>query len=134
VFLRALRRLATYDPDRASPQTWLFQIARSTVTDYLRKLRRTRGLHVSIDQIHDLEAEFPSPEERLLHEERVRRLLNAVAELRPNDREVLELRYGGQLSHREVADILGITENAATVRVHRALRRLEDKVEEAGAA
>lgn len=128
VFQTALRRLDTYQPERSAPQTWLFQIARSTVTDYLRQQRRKRRLHVSIDHIHDLVSDLPSPEEKLLYEERVRKLLNAVADLRPADREVLELRYGGELTHRELAEVLGITESAAAVRAHRALGRLQDRL------
>lgn len=130
VFLRAYRGLETYRRDRGAPHAWLFQIARNTVTDYLRRLKRRRGLHVSVDRIHDLACDLPSPEERLLHEERVRHLLNTIAALRPRDREVLELRYGGQLTNGEIADLLGITEGAAAVRVHRALRRLKRKLME----
>lgn len=130
VFQTALRRLHTYQSERSAPQTWLFQIARSAVTDYLRQLQRTRHLHVSIDHIHDLVSDLPSPEEQLLYEERVRRLLNAVAGLRPADREVLELRYGGELTLRELAEVLGITESAAAVRAHRALRRLQDRLKQ----
>ncbi len=130
VFQTALRRLHTYQPERSAPQTWLFQIARSTVTDHLRQLQRKRHLHVSIDHIHDLVSDLPSPEEQLLYEERVRRLLNAVAELRPTDREVLELRYGGELTLRELAEVLGITESAAAVRAHRALRRLQGRLKQ----
>lgn len=130
VFETALRRLHTYAPQRSAPQTWLFQIARSAVTEYLRGLKRRRQLHISIDHIHDLVSHLPSPEERLLYEERVRKLLNAVADLKPADREVLELRYGGELTQRELAEGLGITESAAAVRVHRALRRLHDRLNE----
>lgn len=128
VFLRALRGLETYRRDRGSPQAWLFQIARNTVTDYLRRLKRTRGLHVSVDQIHDVTCDLPTPEERLLHEERVRVLLNAISTLRSTDQEVLQLRYGGELTNGEIGEVLGITEGAAAVRVHRALRRLQAKL------
>lgn len=129
-FLRALRRLDTYRPDRGTPRAWLFQIARNTVTDHQRRLRRRHALHVSIDHIHDLVSDdHPTPEERLLHEEGVRRLLNGVANLRSIDREALELRYGAQMTYREISEVLGITENAAAVRVHRALRRLRSRLD-----
>lgn len=128
-FLKALRSLRRYDPARSAPRTWLLRIARNAVIDHLRKLKRTRSLHVSLDRIPDLVSDARSPEERLLVEERVRRLLNAVRTLREADQEVLSLRYGAGMSNPEIAETLGITTNAAAVRVHRALSRLRDAAE-----
>ena len=57
--------------------------------------------------MHDLVYEAPSPEERLLREEEVGRLLDAVATLADADRELIGLRYGSGLDTAEVAQILG---------------------------
>lgn len=130
VFLKALRALGRYDPRRSAPRTWLLRIARNAVTDYLRKLRRRGSLHISLDRVPDLVSTGPSQEERLLREERLRRLFNAAATLRPADQEILSLRYGAGLGNAEIAEALKITSNAVAVRIHRALARLKVAVAE----
>lgn len=128
VFMKALRSLPRYDPKRSAPRTWLLRIARNAVTDHLRALQRRQSLYVSLDRVPDLVSDSPSPEERLLREEQIQGLLNAAATLREADREVLSLRYGAGLSNAEVAETLGISRNAAAVRLHRALDRLREAV------
>lgn len=129
VFIKALKALDRYDSNRASPRTWLLRIARNAVTDHLRSLKRRSSLHVSLDRIPDLVAQVPSQEERVLREERLSRILNANRRLRPADQEILSLRYGAELSNREIAEALEISGNAVAVRVHRALARLKEAVE-----
>jgi len=130
VFMKALRALDRYDPNRASPRTWLLRIARNAVTDHLRSLRRRSSLHVSLDRVPDLVADVPSQEERVLRQERLELILNANRSLRPADQEILSLRYGSEFNNQEIADALNISGNAVAVRVHRALARLKDAVEE----
>lgn len=130
VFLKALRSLARYDSNRASPRTWLLRIARNAITDHLRSLQRRGSLHVSLDRVPDLVADVPSQEERVLREERIQHLLNGTQMLRPADQEILALRYGSELDNDEIADALGISPNAVAVRLHRVLKRLRDAVTE----
>lgn len=128
VFLKALRSFSRYDPSRAAPRTWLLRIARNAVTDHLRALKRRGSLHVSLDRIPDLVADIPSQDERVVKQERIQRLLNGSQTLRKPDQEVLSLRYGAGLSNSEIAEHLGISNNAVAVRIHRALKRLKDAV------
>lgn len=128
VFMKALRSFKRYDPSRASPRTWLLRIARNAITDHLRALQRRGSLHVSLDRIPDLVANVPSAEERVVREERIQRLLNGSRKLRPADQEILSLRYGSGLQNAEIAEHLGISNNAVAVRLHRALKRLKEAV------
>ena len=132
VFMKALRALDRYDPERAAPRTWLLRIARNAVTDHLRSLKRRSSLHVSLDRVPDLVADVPTQEERVLREERIEVLLNASRKLRPADQEILSLRYGAGLGNQEIADALKISGNAVAVRLHRALARLKAVVEKEG--
>ena len=129
VFMKALRAFGRYDASRASPKTWLLRIARNAVTDHLRSLKRKGSLHVSLDRIPDLVADIPSHEERVIKQERIQRLLNGARTLRKPDQEVLSLRYGAGLDNSEIAEQLGISNNAVAVRLHRALKRLKAAVE-----
>ena len=129
VFMKALRSLHRYESGRAAPRTWLLRIARNAVTDHLRSLKRRGSLHVSLDRVPDLVADIPSQEERVVREERIQRLLNGSRTLRKADQEILSLRYGSGLDNFEIAEHLGISNNAVAVRLHRALKRLKAAVE-----
>jgi len=124
VFLRALCAYARFDPKRGGPRPWLFRIAQNALRDERRQARRHRV--VPIASLRDLRCGSPSPEERLLWEEEVSRLLIAVAELPARDRELIGLRYGSGLSTAEVGDVLGLREPAVRTRLWRALRRLRE--------
>jgi len=131
VFMKALRSLRRYDPNLAAPRTWLLRIARNAVTDHLRSLKRRGSLHVSLDRVPDLVAEVPTQEERVIKQERIQRLLNCNQTLRKRDQEILSLRYGAGLSNGEIAEHLNISNNAVAVRLHRAIKRLKDAVQDA---
>jgi len=69
-----------------------------------------------------------SPSRAARREERGRQLRGALAKLAPHDREVLVLRYLEQLSNREIAAVLGVTERTVRSRHRRALMRLGDLI------
>lgn len=121
-FLKVFRAAGQYDPARAQPQTWIFRIAQNTLRDHLRKDRVRR--HVPLGSMRDLVCDAPSAEERLLWEERVARLLDAVSTLAEADREIIGLRYGSGMDTADVAEVLGIRESAVRTRLWRALARL----------
>lgn len=72
-----------------------------------------------------LQGREDSPSEGVVRAERVARLRRALDSLDEADREVLALRHFEQLSNKETAEVLGISESAATKRYLRALDRLE---------
>src|SRR5690606_2245643 len=91
-FLKAVRSLDHFDAAKGNARVWLLRIAANTLRDHLRRTRVRR--HISLGYLRDLATDAPSPEERLLWEEQVARLLAAVASLSPHDRELVSLRYG----------------------------------------
>lgn len=121
-FLKLVRSAGRFDPAQASPRTWILAIARNVLRDWGRRQRLRH--YVPLGNLHDLVSEAPSPEERLLGEEEVGRLLDAVATLPAADRELIGLRYGSGLDTGEVAALLGITEGSVRTRLWRALGRL----------
>jgi RNA polymerase sigma-70 factor (ECF subfamily) len=135
-YLVAQRKYAEFrESGTISPFAWLYGIARDCLIDAWRRETRdrrdlAREMPWPADSIAQLglglRASGTSPSEAVQRkqlQERVRQLLEL---LRPADREVLWMRHFDQLSHRETAEVLGITENAATVRYARALCRLRD--------
>ena len=109
-------------PVELAAKAWILTVARNVLGDWRRRARLRQ--YVTLGTMHDLVYEAPSPEERLLREEEVGRLLDAVATLPEADRELIGLRYGSGLDTAEVAQILGITEGNVRTRVWRVLGRL----------
>ncbi len=79
--------------------------------------------------MYDLAYDAPSPEERLLKEEEVGRMLDAVATLPAADRELIGLRYGSGLAIAETAQVLRISEGNVRTRLWRALTKLRKALE-----
>jgi RNA polymerase sigma-70 factor (ECF subfamily) len=121
-FLKVVRAIDRFDPRKGTPKAWILTVARNVLTDWRRHARIRR--YVTLGTMHDLAHDAPSPEERLLREEEVGRMLDAVADLAPADRELVSLRYGSELEGAEIAQILGLSEGNVRTRLWRVLRRL----------
>ncbi len=114
---RARRRL---DSRRGTPRALLFTIVRNAALDELRR-RRRRAL--AADELAAEPAVAPDETGELARRDSVR---NALAALPPRDREIVLLKFHGQLSNAELAQALGISESNAGTRLSRALGRLRD--------
>jgi RNA polymerase sigma-70 factor (ECF subfamily) len=123
-FLKVVRAAERFDRRRGTPKAWILTVARNTLGDWRRRMRLRQ--YVALGTMHDLVYDAPSPEERLLREEEIGRLLDAVATLGDGDRELIGLRYGGGLDTAEVAQLLGISEGSVRTRLWRVLRRLRE--------
>ena len=123
-FLKVVRAAVRFDPARGTAKAWILTVARNALGDWRRRARLRQ--YVALGTMHDLIYEAPSPEERLLREEEVGRLLDAVATLGEADRELIGLRYGSGLDTAEVAQILRISEGSVRTRLWRALGKLRE--------
>jgi RNA polymerase sigma-70 factor (ECF subfamily) len=121
-FLKLVRSAGRYDPAQGSVRGWILAIARNVLRDWGRRGRLRQ--YVPLGNLLDLACDAPSPEERLLREEEVSRLLDAVATLTDAERELIGLRYGSELDSAEVARLLGLSEGSVRTRLWRALGRL----------
>ena len=120
-FLRIYRERAAFRP-RATFRTWAFTIARNLCLDILRAA--SRSAEVPRDPLPEAADPAPTPLEHLDRAERDKKLRRALGELSDEDREVLLLsRYHG-LRYRQIAAIVGASEDAVKMRAHRALARL----------
>ena len=119
VFERALKYRGSYDPGRGGPLPWLIGIARRCVDG--RRYIPVQANPAETEQAtaHDLEA---SALERLT-------LASAVSGLDDRSRELIALRYGADLSARQIAVVLGLKTNAVEVALHRALARVRAELE-----
>lgn len=123
-FERALRAWSRYDPRRASERTWLLAIAHNVLVDDHRRRRP-----VVVDTIDERQMPVAvGPEERM---NGAPELLDALATLPDRDREVLALRYGGDLSGPEIAELTGLSLANVHQIISRSLRTLRRLLEQA---
>jgi RNA polymerase sigma factor (sigma-70 family) len=120
-FERLYRSRTRVDRRRGTPRGLLFTIARNAALDELRR-RRRRGLQLASEpsELDDAGVELENSERR----ETVRA---ALATLAPREREIVLLKFHGQLPNAELAQALGISESNAGTRLHRALTRLRER-------
>lgn len=131
VYLRVVRSVLGFRGDSAFG-TWLHRVTVNVCMTALRARGdvRARGqsaglLDASFDDRASADA---SPEERVTRADLARRTAKALAELPEDAREVVVLRDVQGLSTRETAELLGVTEGAVKVRLHRAHARLRELV------
>jgi len=130
VFQRALRRWPQVASDIESPRAWLFTIASNRLTDYYRRSARSNVSSTPVDERFDLASPQPDPEAEAIRQEEAATLLANLKQMSERDRNVLTLRFAGELGHREIGQVLGISEGASAVALLRALRRLRKMYEE----
>ena len=118
-FERALRYRNSFDARRGEASAWLVGIARRCIADAARPRR-------------ELPTEEPPEGVIEGHEDdAVRRvqLSAAVAELDERERELVALRYGADLTARQIGELLDMKTNAVEVALHRTLARLRLELE-----
>lgn len=105
-FARATRYRKSYDPSKGSPATWLVGIARRCIADRPRPPEPTDLVGRGSVDVHESRAD-------------VLAVRAAVARLPERDRELVALRYGADMTARQIAETLGLQTNAVEVALHR---------------
>jgi RNA polymerase sigma-70 factor (ECF subfamily) len=123
VFVVVHRRLGEFE-GRASLQTWLYAIARRVGQRYRRSASRRHERDAALDD-HLVDAQAVDPAAEAQRAEATRLLLELVAELDDDKREVFVLVEIEQRSVPEVAEMLGLKLNTAYSRLRLARQRFE---------
>ncbi len=119
---RAFRAWARYDPSRASARTWLLAIARNLLIDHYRA---SVGRHtLTLEDEPRVAATYAEPDLGLDPA-----LAAALARLPEREREIIALRFGGDLSGPEIAALTGLSLANVQQILSRSLRRLRADLE-----
>jgi RNA polymerase sigma factor (sigma-70 family) len=116
VFTVAWRRFGDV-PGPPQDRPWIFAVARNTISDHKRAQRRWFRLGARLKADAAMGG-LPVGTSRAGDE--IERVMNAMAALRPAEREALQLVHWEELSHAEAAAVLGCTVNAFELRYRRA--------------
>jgi RNA polymerase sigma-70 factor (ECF subfamily) len=117
-FLKALAHLDKFKVG-SNFRAWLFRIAHNTFLNQVRNNNRTR-----LPVPEDLPADGEGPVEQVLNREALQLLARTVGKLPAEFRAAFLLRVEEEMSFRQIADVLGLTEETARWRVFKARQKL----------
>ena len=132
-FLRAFRKLDSYDPTRKF-STWLLSIASHHCIDRLRR-RRLFWLSLEDEKFPPgaLASHQPGPEQQTVRGEQQAQIQALLDTLAPDYRSAVILHYWNDLSYEEIAETTGSTVSAVKSRLFRARRTLAQQLQETDA-
>jgi RNA polymerase sigma-70 factor (ECF subfamily) len=106
-------------------RAWLFSIVRRAIADHYRRRRRVTPLAPALaEQMLD---DAPSPEDRVVQDERERYARRLLGELTQEQQEILSLRFAAELTYAEIAAVLGKREDAVKKIAYRSLQLLRER-------
>jgi RNA polymerase sigma-70 factor, ECF subfamily len=126
-FERAVKAWSRFDRRRASPRTWLMAIASNLLFDHNRR-RDAAPTDAASDESLDAHPAPDSERELGISSQ----LEAALAHLGDRERELIALRFGGDLSGPEIAELTGLSLANVQQILSRSLRRLRSELERSG--
>jgi RNA polymerase sigma-70 factor (ECF subfamily) len=129
VFLNAIQSISSYNWKGMPFSSWLYRIAHNQVVDHLRK--KSKRMTVPLDEAMPAQADDPrrTAEQKIEIEE----IIAATKDLTTAQREVISLRFGGELSVAECAKTMHKSEGAIKALQHSAIVALRKALGEGGA-
>jgi len=124
VFEAVLKGLGGFK-GRMNFSAWIFTIARNKVVDSYRR----RTPQVSLDVADTIPAEYSDPLSSLLDQEELGNLVSLVKTLDEEKQELIHLRFAAGLTYAEISDVIGKSEGAVKMSVHRLLQQLQEELE-----
>lgn len=122
VFEKVQRKLAEFDPAKASVSTWIFTITRNTVIDHYRRSKPAEELDENLSDNLEID-------ESLLNTETLSELAGALRALPEELRDLIVLRYYDGKPLTEVAEIMGLSYGAVKLRHQSALAKLRKAIQ-----
>lgn len=124
VFEKMVEHLASYDSRKASFSTWISRIATRTLTDYYRW--QSHRQNVEWDDVFSPNVDDEErPDGQLLVKEGKKELLLALDKLGEREKRIIELKFWGDMSNKEIAEILEISPANVGVILFRAMGTLK---------
>lgn len=117
VFLNALKSISSFKWKGAPFSAWLFRIAHNQVVDYLRKKSKHAATPLDETQV----SSDSNPQLMAEHRLDIEQLLLATKRLTRAQREVIALRFAGELSTAQVAKVMGKSQGAVKALQHSAI-------------
>ena len=127
-FSKAFDKINTFNEEYQF-KTWLITISKNVYIDFLRKKKSSIIVETTKEQE---EAAFriidnsPSPEDKIITEQNLAKLLRDIKKLKPKYQEVINLRFFQELSYKEISEKIGEPINNVKVKLLRAKKLLAE--------
>jgi RNA polymerase sigma factor (sigma-70 family) len=128
-FEKALVNFEDYSSDRAEFSTWIFSIAKNTLIDHYRSSARENSkqkeanIQIANHDTTDLDCQVIETEE-------MNTLKSYISQLSTQEKEIISLKFGAEMTNRKIAKMLGLSESNVGTMVYRTVCKLRDKFRE----
>ena len=119
-FLKGLQKLGSYTFRGVPFSAWLYRIASNELNMHFRATKKQRTVSLDDGQVDRMLPEGDEGRDYALRDT----MIAALQDLKPNELELIELRFFEQRPFKEIADLTGLTEANAKVKTYRILDRL----------
>lgn len=124
VMLSVWRNAHQFDPARAPVAGWIYRIARNRQIDLARRKRRPEPEDLMVE-----EDTSPDADQILGLEQEAAALRSALARLKPEQRQMIERAYLGELTHTEIRDATGLPLGTIKARIRLGMDRLRHELQ-----
>ncbi len=127
-FSKAFDKIHTFDESYVF-KTWLITISKNIHIDLLRKKNASISIETSKEQedkIYLVANESPTPEDKIIKEQNLAKLLKDIKQLKSKYQEVIQLRYFQELSYKEISEHIKEPMNNVKVKLLRAKKLLSE--------
>jgi RNA polymerase sigma-70 factor (ECF subfamily) len=124
-FAKAFDKIDTYNQNYVF-KTWLITISKNLHVDLLRKQKSSIQSTLSNDEnrVYNIADESPTPEDKIIREQNLAKLLRDIKKLKPHYQEVINLRYFQELSYKDISEELNEPITNVKVKLLRATKLL----------
>jgi len=130
-FSKAFDKIGTYKDDYKF-STWLITISKNIHIDLLRKRKTSITNHATEkdeERVYKIIDESPTPEDKIIREQNLAKLLRDIKKLKPAYQAVINLRYFQELSYKEISQELDEPIGNVKVKLLRAKKLLSEIIQ-----
>lgn len=125
VFYEAIKKINTFS-NKSTIETWIFAIAKNRLRNFYRGKKYQEKL---FEKILKEEENVKTPEAVLLEKEKKVSINEAIHRLEELEKDVVTLRIYGELSFKEIAQLVGKSENHVRILFHRAKLKIKKELD-----
>ncbi|MDB0599739.1 sigma-70 family RNA polymerase sigma factor [Tenacibaculum maritimum] len=125
-FSKAFNKIETFN-EQYQFKTWLIAISKNVHIDFLRKKKPFLSIETTQEQeneVYSVADDTPSPEDKIIREQNLAKLLRDIKQLKPKYQQVINLRYFQELSYKEISEQISEPMNNVKIKLLRAKKLL----------